>query len=102
MDFAERHSLWVIEDAAQVVGAEYQGRRVGSIGHLGCFSFFPTKNLGGYGDGGFVTTSDAGGAERVRMLRQHGSREKYCHEFLGWSSRLDELQGLLRGERRVG
>jgi len=92
MDLAKQHGLWVIEDAAQAVGAEYRGRRVGSIGHLGCFSFFPTKNLGGYGDGGFVTTNDTGLAERIRMLRQHGSREKYFHEFLGWSSRLDELQ----------
>lgn len=92
MDLAERHGFWVIEDAAQAVGAEYQGRRVGGIGHMGCFSFFPTKNLGGYGDGGFVTTNDSGLAERVRRLRQHGSREKYVHELLGWSSRLDELQ----------
>lgn len=92
MDLAERRGLWVIEDAAQAVGAECQGRRVGAIGHLGCFSFFPTKNLGGYGDGGFVTTNDAGLAERIRMLRHHGSHRKHFYEFLGWSSRLDELQ----------
>lgn len=92
MDLAARHQLWVIEDAAQAVGAEYQGRRVGSIGHAGCFSFFPTKNLGALGDGGCVTTNDSALADRIRILRQHGSREKYRHERLGWNSRLDELQ----------
>lgn len=92
---AERHGLTVVEDAAQAIGAEHRGRRVGSLGHLGCFSFFPTKNLGAYGDGGLVTTSDATLADRVRMLRQHGSRTKYFHESLGWSSRLDELQAAI-------
>lgn len=92
MDLARRHGLWVIEDAAQAVGAAYHGQRVGSLGHVGCFSFFPTKNLGGLGDGGCVTTNDHALAERIRMLRQHGSRTKYRHEVLGWNSRLDELQ----------
>ena len=89
---AAEHGLAVIEDAAQAVGAEYGGRRVGSIGQVGCFSFFPTKNLGGMGDGGLVTTDDPEVADRLRMLRHHGSRLRYVHERLGWCSRLDEIQ----------
>jgi dTDP-4-amino-4,6-dideoxygalactose transaminase len=89
---AEQHGLAVVEDAAQAVGAEYRGRRVGGLGRVGCFSFFPTKNLSAYGDGGFVTTDDAAVAERLRMLRAHGSRQKYFHESSGWCSRLDEIQ----------
>lgn len=89
---ADALGLALIEDAAQAVGAEDRGRRVGSLGDLACFSFFPTKNLGGYGDGGFVTTNDPALADRVLVLREHGSREKYLHEEIGWSSRLDELQ----------
>jgi dTDP-4-amino-4,6-dideoxygalactose transaminase len=92
MKLAEAHGLAVIEDAAQAIGAESGGRRIGSIGHAGCFSFFPTKNLGAYGDAGFVTTNDPALAERLAMLRQHGMRQKYVHEALGWCSRLDELQ----------
>ena len=84
--------IWVVEDAAQAVGADYDGRRVGSLGHVACFSFFPTKNLGAYGDGGALTTSDDGLAARLRLLRQHGSRVKYVHEGPGWCSRLDEIQ----------
>jgi dTDP-4-amino-4,6-dideoxygalactose transaminase len=89
---AERHGLSVVEDAAQAVGAEYGGRRAGALGRLGCFSFYPTKNLGGVGDGGLVTTDDAALAERVRMLRDHGSRQRYFHETLEWCSRLDAVQ----------
>ena len=92
MDLAARHGVFVVEDAAQAVGASVRGRMAGSLGHLACFSFYPTKNLAAYGDGGFVTTSDAGLAERVRMLRSHGSRERYYHETGGWCSRLDEIQ----------
>jgi dTDP-4-amino-4,6-dideoxygalactose transaminase len=91
-ELARDHGLSVVEDAAQAVGATSRGRRVGGIGHVGCFSFFPTKNLGAYGDGGLVTTDDPALADRVRMLRQHGSREKYVHALPGWCSRLDELQ----------
>src|SRR5262245_2360725 len=72
MEIARRHSLFVIEDAAQAIGAELHGNRAGSIGNLGCFSFYPSKNLGGFGDGGMVTTNDAGLAERIRLLRSHG------------------------------
>jgi dTDP-4-amino-4,6-dideoxygalactose transaminase len=92
---AVRHGLRVIEDAAQAVGAEYRGRRVGSMGDVGCFSFFPTKNLGAAGDGGFVTVRDGELAERITMLRAHGQRQKYVHEVMGWSSRLDELQAAI-------
>jgi dTDP-4-amino-4,6-dideoxygalactose transaminase len=92
---AREHGLRVIEDAAQAVGAEYRGRRVGSIGDAGCFSFFPTKNLGAAGDGGFVTTTDPAVAERLTMLRAHGARRKYVHEVMGLSSRLDEIQAAI-------
>ncbi|RLA79560.1 MAG: transcriptional regulator [Deltaproteobacteria bacterium] len=96
MEIAERRGLYVIEDAAQAIGAEYVtdngARKAGSMGHFGCFSFYPTKNLGGWGDGGMVTTQDEGLAERVRMLRVHGSTDKYLHEAIGINSRLDALQ----------
>jgi len=89
---AASRGLAVVEDAAQAIGAKRHGRQAGTIGRLGCFSFFPSKNLGGFGDGGMVTTGDAALAERVRMLRVHGSREKYLHEMVGFNSRLDALQ----------
>lgn len=92
MAIAERHSLYVIEDSAQAIGAEYKGRRAGSIGHLGCFSFFPSKNLGGFGDGGMVTTNDPSLADKVRLLRGHGARPKYYHKVVGGNFRLDALQ----------
>jgi len=92
LDIARKHNLRVIEDAAQAIGAEEQGRRVGSLGDIGCFSFYPTKNLGAYGDGGMVTTNDPEIAEKVRILRNHGSRERYQNEVLGFNSRLDEIQ----------
>ena len=91
-EIASRRSLYVIEDAAQAIGAEMNGERAGSIGHLSCFSFFPTKNLGGYGDGGMVMTNDKELADRVRILRSHGFRKKYDNELLGGNFRLDELQ----------
>jgi dTDP-4-amino-4,6-dideoxygalactose transaminase len=92
MVVAERHGLYVIEDAAQAIGAEYKGRRAGSIGHMGCFSFFPSKNLGGVGDGGMVTTNDPALADRLKLLRGHGARPKYHHKVVGGNFRLDALQ----------
>ena len=87
--------LAVIEDAAQAIGAKYHGQPVGSFGTLGCFSFFPSKNLGGAGDGGLVVTNDRGLAERLRLLRAHGGRDKYNAEILGTNSRLDALQAAI-------
>lgn len=89
---AKAKNLLVIEDAAQAIGARYRERYIGTIGDFGCFSFFPSKNLGAAGDGGLVTTNDAAMAERLRMLRMHGSKQKYLHEILGTNSRLDALQ----------
>src|SRR6185436_7409383 len=92
MEIAERHKLYVIEDAAQAIGCEYKGRRAGSIGHFGCFSFFPSKNLGGFGDGGLVTANDPELAHMVKMLRGHGAEPKYYHKYVGGNFRLDALQ----------
>lgn len=95
MDIASRKGLFVLEDAAQAHGAEYKGRRAGSIGHAAGFSFYPTKNLGGLGDGGAVTTDDADLAEKIRLLRNYGSRQKYHHEDVGFNSRLDDMQSAI-------
>ena len=95
MDIATRHNLYVIEDAAQAIGSEYEGRRAGSIGHIGCFSFFPSKNLGAFGDGGAVTTNDPDLAEQMRILRVHGGKPKYYHKFVGGNFRLDALQAAI-------
>jgi dTDP-4-amino-4,6-dideoxygalactose transaminase len=95
VDTAQRNGLKVIEDAAQAIGARYGDGYVGNTGHFGCFSFFPSKNLGGAGDGGLVTTSDADIAERLRLLRAHGSKKKYHHDILGTNSRLDALQAAI-------
>jgi len=92
MEIAQRFNLYVIEDAAQAIGAEYKNRRAGSIGHLGCFSFFPSKNLGGFGDGGMVTANDAALADRVKLLRNHGYQPKYYNKVVGGNFRLDALQ----------
>jgi dTDP-4-amino-4,6-dideoxygalactose transaminase len=92
MYIAEEHHLKVIEDNAQAFGAEYKGRKTGGIADVGCLSFFPSKNLGGYGDGGMVVTDSKEVAERVRMLRVHGWKKKYYPEVLGYNSRLDALQ----------
>jgi dTDP-4-amino-4,6-dideoxygalactose transaminase len=89
---AEEHGLKVVEDAAQAIGAEHRGRKAGTMGHLGCFSFFPSKNLGGLGDGGMVVTDDKDLADLVRILRVHGSKPKYYHSIVGYNSRLDALQ----------
>jgi len=95
MDIARRHQLLVIEDAAQAHGAEYHGRRTGTLGDIAGFSFYPGKNLGAYGDAGAVVTNNAELAERVRMLRDHGRRSKYEHEILGYGERLDALQAAI-------
>jgi dTDP-4-amino-4,6-dideoxygalactose transaminase len=89
---ALKHKLLLIEDAAQAHGAKYKGRRTGSLGDAAAFSFYPTKNLGAVGDGGAVTTNDSALADRVHLLRNYGSREKYRNELPGFNSRLDELQ----------
>lgn len=91
-DIARRHNLGVIEDACQAIGAAQQGKRAGALGDLACFSFFPSKNLGGFGDAGMVTTNDKELAESIAMLRVHGSRVRYVHEAIGINSRLDALQ----------
>ena len=92
---AKNQNIYVIEDAAQAIGAEYQTKRAGSIGHFGCFSFFPSKNLGAFGDGGMVTTNDPEIADRIRILRNHGYRPKYYNRFLGGNFRLDALQAAI-------
>ncbi len=92
MEIAERNRLVVVEDACQAHGAAYKGRKVGSIGHVGCFSFYPAKNLGAYGDGGILVTNDPEIAEKVRMFRNYGQKEKYHHLFLAYNRRLDTLQ----------
>jgi dTDP-4-amino-4,6-dideoxygalactose transaminase len=92
MRIAEKHKLVVIEDAAQAIGAELNGRRAGSLGHYGCFSFFPSKNLGAAGDGGMVVTNDASRADNLARLRAHGSKPKYYHQVIGGNFRLDALQ----------
>ena len=94
-DIATRKKIRVIEDACQAIGSAQQGKRAGVLGHVGCFSFFPTKNLGGFGDGGIMTTDDQGLAESLSMLRVHGSRVRYLHEAVGINSRLDALQAAI-------
>jgi dTDP-4-amino-4,6-dideoxygalactose transaminase len=92
---AERHNLPIIEDAAQAIGAEYQGKRAGTLGAIACFSFYPSKNLGAYGDAGMAVTSDPDWAARMACLRVHGMEPKYYHKHLGWNARLDALQAAL-------
>jgi dTDP-4-amino-4,6-dideoxygalactose transaminase len=92
LTIARQHSLRVIEDAAQAIGTEYRGRRVGSFGDIGCFSFFPSKNLGAFGDAGLCTANDPELAEHLRVLRVHGGKPKYYHSFIGGNFRIDELQ----------
>lgn len=94
-DFAEQYDLKIIEDNAQAFGAEYLGKKTGSLGVVACLSFFPTKNLGGYGDGGMVVTDNDEIADKARMLRTHGWQKKYFPEMLGYNSRLDELQAAI-------
>ena len=95
LELAERHRLFVIEDNAQAIGAIYRDRKTGTFGHIGCLSFFPSKNLGAYGDGGAVLTDDPALHERLSMLANHGARRKYYHELIGVNSRLDALQAAI-------
>jgi dTDP-4-amino-4,6-dideoxygalactose transaminase len=95
VNFARSHNLFVIEDCAQATGAEWHGQKVGSIGDIGCFSFFPTKNLGGCGDGGAITTNNPELAAQIRMIKEHGSKERYLHEVIGVNSRLDAIQAVI-------
>jgi len=95
LEIAARHGLRVIEDACQAHGAEYKGRRAGGLGHAAGFSFYFSKNLGAYGEGGFITTNDADLAARMRMLRDHGSGARYHHDLIGFNARLDELQAVV-------
>jgi dTDP-4-amino-4,6-dideoxygalactose transaminase len=95
LEIARRHNLVVIEDAAQAHGAEYKGRRVGGIGDLGCFSFYPGKNLGAYGEGGAVTTNNPEYVRTIRMLRDWGAERKYHHELKGYNYRMEGLQGAI-------
>lgn len=92
LGLAERYGVPVIEDAAQAIGARYGGKRVGALGAIGCFSFFPSKNLGAWGDAGLLTTNDPAIAEKLRMLRVHGSAKRYFHTYVGVNSRLDAIQ----------
>ena len=95
MEIAKVHGLYVIEDACQAHGAEYKGRKAGSIGHAGCFSFYPSKNLGAYGEAGAVVTNDEVLVGKLRMLRDHGQSKKYFHHYVGWNARMDGLQGAI-------
>jgi dTDP-4-amino-4,6-dideoxygalactose transaminase len=95
MTIAQSHNLAVIEDCAQATGASWNDQKVGSIGHIGCFSFYPTKNLAGCGDGGAITTNDSEIAAKLRILREHGSKVRYIHEEIGVNSRLDAIQAVI-------
>jgi len=95
MDIAKRHNLYVIEDCCQAIGAKYKGKMVGTFGDVGCFSFFPTKNLGGMGDGGFVSTDSTELKDRIIALRNHGGAIRYYHDEIGVNSRLDEIQAAI-------
>lgn len=95
LDIASRHGLRVIEDACQAHGAEYKGRRAGSLGDAAAFSFYFSKNLGAYGEGGFISTNDDELARRARMIRDHGSERRYCHDLIGFNARLDEIQAVV-------
>jgi dTDP-4-amino-4,6-dideoxygalactose transaminase len=95
MKIAQKYNLWVVEDCAQATGAQWEEKTVGSIGHIGCFSFFPTKNLGACGDGGAITTNDRAIATRIRTLKEHGMSDRYHHDEIGINSRLDAIQAAI-------
>ena len=94
-EIAEKYGLYTIEDACQAHGAMYKNKKVGSLGNVGCFSFYPSKNLGAYGDGGIVVTDDEEIARRIKKLRNYGQSKKYYHDFVGYNSRLDEIQAAI-------
>ena len=95
MNIAKKHGLFVIEDAAQAMGSKYNDKMICTIGHIGCISFYPSKNLGAFGDGGMITTNDDSLADKIRMIISHGSKKKYFHETLGVNSRLDSIQAAI-------
>ena len=95
MDIAKRHNLYVIEDCCQAIGAEYKGQKVGTFGDIGCYSFYPTKNLGGMGDGGLITVNSENLRDRIVALRNHGGAIRYHHDEIGVNSRLDEIQAAI-------
>ena len=101
LELASEHQIAVVEDACQAHGSRYQGRRVGGLSDAGCFSFYPTKNLGAWGDGGCVVTNDPEVADRIRMLRNYGQEDKYNHRCVGINSRLDELQAAILREKLI-
>lgn len=95
MEIARKHGLFVVEDACQAHGAEYKGQKAGTIGDTGCFSFYPGKNLGAYGEAGAVVTNNADLAKKMRILRDHGQEKKYHHAVIGWNARMDGIQGAI-------
>ena len=95
MEIARKHKLFVVEDASQAHGAEYKGRLAGSIGDIGCFSFYPGKNLGAYGEAGAAVTNNQEWADKMKMIRDHGQEKKYYHSLLGWNARMDGFQGAI-------
>jgi dTDP-4-amino-4,6-dideoxygalactose transaminase len=95
IEIARTHGLWVIEDACQAHGAEYKGKKAGSMGDAGCFSFYPGKNLGAYGEAGAIVTHHTDLERKIRMMRDHGQATKYYHKFIGWNARMDGLQGAI-------
>lgn len=95
MEIARSNNIYVIEDACQAHGAEYKGRKAGSIGDVGCFSFYPGKNLGAYGEGGAIVTNNTELDRKIRMLRDHGQSKKYYHDLIGWNARMDGFQGAI-------
>ena len=95
LEIAQQHKLFVVEDACQAHGALYKGKPAGSMGDAGCFSFYPGKNLGAYGEGGAIVTNNSGLTEKIRMMRDHGQSKKYYHNIIGWNARMDGFQGAI-------